>query len=59
MVVDADGHILEPGDLWEEYLEPQYRDKALSLKTDREGLEYLEIEGRESLTLREGILGSI
>lgn len=24
-VVDADGHILEPTDLWERYLEPQYR----------------------------------
>ena len=22
LVVDADWHILEPGDLWEEYLEP-------------------------------------
>jgi hypothetical protein len=27
--VDADGHILEPSDLWEKYLEPQYRDRAL------------------------------
>ena len=26
MVIDADGHILEPPDLWEKYLEPKYRD---------------------------------
>ena len=28
--VDADGHILEPVDLWERYLEPQYRDRVHS-----------------------------
>ena len=27
--VDADGHILEPPDLWERYLEPKHRDRAL------------------------------
>ncbi|MFQ5933565.1 MAG: amidohydrolase family protein [Dehalococcoidia bacterium] len=59
LVVDADGHILEPGTLWEEYIEPQYRDLALRIKRDKKGLEYLEIEGRKSLTLQDGILGSI
>ena len=24
MVIDCDGHILEPPDLWEKYLEPRY-----------------------------------
>jgi hypothetical protein len=32
--VDADGHILEPPDLWETYLEPQYRDRALRIVHD-------------------------
>ena len=27
--VDADGHILEPPDLWEDYIDPKYRDRAL------------------------------
>ena len=27
--VDADAHILEPPDLWEEWIDPQYRDRAL------------------------------
>ena len=31
--VDADGHILEPPDLWERYLEPKYRDRALRCVT--------------------------
>jgi len=37
--VDADGHILEPPDLWERYLEPAYRDRALRSKRDDRGLE--------------------
>ena len=31
--IDADGHILEPADLWEKYLEPKYRDRALRIRT--------------------------
>ena len=34
--VDADGHILEPPDLWETYLEPKYRDRALAHRARRE-----------------------
>ena len=26
-VVDADGHILEPLDLWDNYIDPQFRDR--------------------------------
>ena len=32
--VDADGHVLEPTDLWEEYIDPQYRDRALRFVLD-------------------------
>ncbi len=38
-VVDADGHILEPPDLWERYLEPQYRERAVRIRVDGRGLE--------------------
>ena len=34
--VDADGHILEPPDLWEAYLEPKYRDRALRFVIDEQ-----------------------
>ena len=27
-VVDADGHILEPLDLWDQYMDPKFRDRA-------------------------------
>jgi len=52
--VDADGHILEPPDLWEKYLEPKYRDRALRIVVDENGLEELEIGGRRSKMSRRG-----
>ena len=54
-VIDADGHILEPPDLWERYLEPRYRDRALRIRTDDEGLEYLEIGGKAVADVAQGI----
>jgi predicted TIM-barrel fold metal-dependent hydrolase len=48
LVIDADGHILEPPDLWERYLELKYRDRAMRIKRDSEGWEYLEIAGKPS-----------
>ena len=60
--VDADGHILEPPDLWETYLEPKYRDRALRIVQDENGLEELEIGGRRSKLSRKGMpstLGSM
>jgi hypothetical protein len=32
LVIDCDGHILEPPGLWERYLEPAYRDRALRIR---------------------------
>ena len=29
--IDADGHILEPPDLWERYIDPPFRDRAIRL----------------------------
>jgi predicted TIM-barrel fold metal-dependent hydrolase len=52
--VDADGHVLEPPDLWERYLEPKYRDRALRIVLDDQGLEELEIGGARSTMSRRG-----
>ncbi len=52
--VDADGHILEPVDLWERYLEPKYRDRALRFVRDENDLEALEIGGQPSMMSRRG-----
>jgi len=55
--IDADGHVLEPTTLWEEYLEPRYRDRALHVRIDDDGLEYLEIGGQPSKRTNRGSLG--
>ena len=52
--IDADGHILEPPDLWEKYIDPQYRDRALRFVVDDNGLEALEIGGTPSVMSRKG-----
>ena len=55
--IDADGHVLEPPDLWENYLEAHYRARALRIRVDDEGFEYLEIDGRPSQRSNKGSLG--
>lgn len=52
--VDADGHILEPPMLWEEYIDPAFRDRALRIVLDETGLEELEIGGQRSTMSRRG-----
>ena len=59
LVVDADGHFLEPPDLWDRYLEPKFRDRAMRVSQDEKGLEYLEIDRRMSLATRGGTLGTL
>lgn len=53
-VVDADGHILEAPDLWEKYLEAKYRDRAVRIRKDERGLEYLEVDGKPAKMTRGG-----
>ena len=47
-IVDIDSHVIEPADLWEKNLERKFRDRALRLKRDENGLEYLEINGKKA-----------
>ena len=53
--VDGDGHVLEPPDLWERYLEAPLRSRALRVRRDAKGLEYLEIDGKPSKLVRDGL----
>jgi hypothetical protein len=55
--IDADGHVLDSPTLWEDYLEPRHRARAIRIRVDDEGLEYLEIDGRPSERTRRGSLG--
>jgi len=57
--IDADGHILEPPDLWDRYIDPKYRDRALHIRKDDQGLEYVEIDNRPSKLVRRGMPGGL
>ena len=46
-IIDADGHILEPLDAWEKYIDPAYRDRALRVRR-HDGREVLELDGKPS-----------
>ncbi len=59
LVIDADGHILEPPDLWRKYLEPKYRDRAIQIKVGDDGYEFLEVDGKRAMLTRQGQLGTL
>ncbi|MCB1693900.1 MAG: amidohydrolase [Pseudomonadales bacterium] len=41
-VIDCDSHVMEPADLWQRYLEPKFRDRAIRIE-ERNGAEVLLI----------------
>src|SRR5919198_3657235 len=45
-VIDADGHILEPLDLWDKYIDPKFRDRRPRFTIDENGKERLTVEGK-------------
>ncbi|MCC6917988.1 MAG: amidohydrolase [Alphaproteobacteria bacterium] len=47
IVIDCDAHIMEPADLWQRYLEPRYRDRAIRIE---------DIDGVESLIIGEQVV---
>ena len=53
-VIDADGHILEPLNLWSDYIDPKYRDKAPKLIRDADGKQRLQV-GEQLLGSKKGL----
>jgi len=53
-VIDADGHICEPPDLWEKYIDPKFRETCPKLVTAADGGEVLRIEGDYAISLSRG-----
>jgi len=45
-VIDADGHILEPVDMFDKYMDPGFRERAPRMIVDTDGRERLLIEGK-------------
>ena len=58
LTVDADGHVLEPRDTWQKYIEPNLRDRAIRIEKDDEGVEVLLVDDRPHMALR-GRLGAL
>ena len=54
-IVDADGHILEPLDLWDRYIDPNFRDRAPRIVRGENGKERLVIEEHTVGTAQRGI----
>jgi predicted TIM-barrel fold metal-dependent hydrolase len=46
-IIDCDAHVLEPADLWLEYLEPEFRDRAIRVD---------EVDGVERLIIGEEVV---
>ena len=44
-IIDADGHIVEPRALWQEYAEPAFRDRIPQVVTDTDGSDRVKVEG--------------
>src|SRR5262249_14120143 len=57
-VVDADGHILEPLDLWDHYMDPKFRDRAPRIVKGETGRERLII-GEHTVGAGERGIGTI
>ena len=45
-VVDADGHVLEPVNLWDHYIDPAFRDRRPQRFIDSDGKDRLKIDGK-------------
>ena len=53
-IISADSHVTEPPDLWENYLEAKYQDRALRIEKDENQLERLSIGGQPSVMSANG-----
>ncbi len=51
-IIDADGHVLEPPDLWQKNLEAKFKDRALGIARDENGVESLIVDGHFSTVSR-------
>lgn len=58
LCVDADGHVMEPTSMWDEYLDPQFKGRGIRIEhTRKHGHEYLVFDGRPAPYPPAGILG--
>ena len=59
LVIDADGHVLEPPEAWERYIDPAYRARAIRVRRGPDGRDFLEIDGRPARLTTPEMLGGL
>jgi len=57
LIIDADGHVLEPPDMWVRYIDRAYRDRAIRVRRGADGRDRLEIDGRPAHLTTPEMLG--
>ena len=57
LVVDCDSHVMEPLDLWERYIDPQYRERAIRV-VEVDGLEQLIMDD-DTVLMPPGVLAGL
>lgn len=50
-VIDADGHTIDPVGLWDDYLEPAYRDRVETVQIPTSLFPYRRVDGQEPLRI--------
>jgi len=55
--IDADGHVLEPPDIWARYVEPRWRERAIRVARQPDGSDALLIDGRPAALTTPAMLG--
>src|SRR5204863_8228312 len=58
LTVDADGHVMEPTSMWDEYLDPPFKGRGIRIEhTRKHGHEYLVYDNQPAPYPPAGILG--
>ena len=58
-IIDADGHVLEPPDCWQRYIDPAYRERAIRVRRGEDGRDALLIDGRPARLTTSEMLGGL
>ncbi|MEQ9643052.1 MAG: hypothetical protein RIM84_23730 [Alphaproteobacteria bacterium] len=46
-VIDADGHICEPPEMWRDYVPARFRDRVIRVERGDDGRDWLWVNGKE------------
>jgi uncharacterized protein len=58
-IIDADGHIVEPSVVWEEYVEPAFRDRVIQIRRNREGNDEFWVNGERRRAPSDSIVAAV